>query len=150
MLRTALKECLLPSPAPSEPDEGRPAFHSDIRALRPDAWANRTPAARGREIEQAMWLSGVTSRDFDEVIEIALSPDRVTPVDDIVDLCSRKARACRERADDLAVALPPPNPHGRPPLPWHRRSAREAHELYRAADAWDSLARTLLSNHWPR
>ena len=97
-----------------------------------------------------MWLAGVGSRSFAETIDIVLSPHLVTPVDDIVALCARRAAACQERADALAAELPPPNPYGRPPLPWHRGQAREASELNRAAQAWDALGRLLLSNRWNR
>jgi hypothetical protein len=96
-----------------------------------------------------MWLAGVTTKDFHETIDIALSPDLVTPTQDIVDLCVHEARTCRERANALAREVPPPHPSGRPLLPWHRRRAREARDLYCAARSWDSLARALVSNRWP-
>ena len=124
MLRAALATWLRPAPEDAEPQEGRSAYQSDIRALRPDAWRSRAPVARGRDVERAMWLSGVSSEDFAQVVDIALSPHLVTPVDDIVQLCARRAAACRERGDALTIELPPPNPYGRPPLPWHRSSAR--------------------------
>ena len=95
-----------------------------------------------------MWLAGVSSRDFAEVVDIALSPHLVTPVDDIVALCSRHADACQREARALGAELPPPNPYGRPPLPWHRTLERQAHELHRVSHAWSALARTLLSNRW--
>lgn len=149
MLRAALRTWFRRDPDEEEASEGRDAFHSDIRAIRPDAWSSVTPPARGREVERAMWLSGVSTRDFRRSIDVTLSPDRVTPSDDIVELCDRKADACRQRANELAVGLPAPNAYGRPPLPAHRRRARQARELYRAADAWMSLSQTLLSNRWP-
>jgi hypothetical protein len=34
----------------------------------------------------------------------------------------------------------------RPPLLWHRTSTRRASELYRASQAWNAMARVLLSN----
>jgi hypothetical protein len=97
-----------------------------------------------------MWLAGVSSRDFSEVVDIDLSPHLVTPVDDIVALCRRRSEACEQRARGLSAGLPPPNTYGRPPLPWHRRNARQARELYRASQAWDAMARALLSNRWNR
>jgi hypothetical protein len=150
MLRAAIASWLRPASKEPEPDEGRTAYHSDIRAVRPDAWATETPVARGRDVERAMWLAGITSRTFSEAVGIILSPHLVTPVDDIVELCARRSTACQERADALAAELPPPNPYGRPPLPWHRGHAREASELHRAARAWDALGRLLLSNRWHR
>jgi hypothetical protein len=148
MLRAALATWLRLAPEDAEPQEGRSAYQSDIRALRPDAWTARAPVARGRDVEQAMWLSGVSSEDFAQIVDIALSPHLVTPVDDIVELCARRATACRERGDAVAAELPPPNLYGRPPLPWHRSGAREAAALHRAAHAWDTLGRLLLSNRW--
>ncbi len=148
MLRAAWTAWLDSRSDGEEPDDARFAFHSDIRALRPEAWSCGVPNARGREVEQAMWLAGVSSRDFDEVIDIALTPDRVTPVNDIATLCTRRARACQDRADALRAELPPPNPYGRPPLPWDRNKAREASALHRAARAWEALGRYLLSNRW--
>lgn len=148
MLRAAIATWFRPAPDDSEPPEGRTAYHSDIRAIRPDAWTTQAPAARGRDIEQAMWLAGLTSRDFAEVIGLPLSPHLVTPVDDIVALCARRATVCEERANALTAELPPPNSYGRPPLPWHRQSAREARELHRAAQAWHALSQLLLSNRW--
>lgn len=133
-----------------EPDEGREAYHSDIREVQPGAWASRSPRARGSDVERAMWLAGVSSRDFSDVIDIQLTPHLVTPVDDIVGLCRQRAQACERRADELRATLPPPNPYGRPPLPWHRRSVRHAEALYRASLAWNQLAQTLLSNRWDR
>lgn len=150
MLRAAMASWFRPASEDTEPPEGRAAYHSDIRALRPDAWSTDAPVARGRDVEQAMWLAGVSSRDFAEVIDLALAPHLVTPVDSIIELCRRRAMACKERADALTAELPPPNPYGRPPLPWHRRHAREASELHRAAQAWDTLGRLLLSNRWQR
>jgi len=135
------------SPAP-DPLEGRQAYHSDIRELRPEAWSSSSPAARGRDVERAMWLAGVSSRDFAEVVDLDVSPHLVTPVDDIIALCRRHADACRHEAQTISSALPPPNPYGRPPLPWHRTHARQARELYRASHAWDAFARALLSNRW--
>ena len=148
MLRTAIASWFRPASQDSEPAEGRAAYHSDIRALRPDAWAARAPVARGADVEQAMWLSGVSSNDFAQVVGLTLSPHLVTPVDDIVELCERRALGCEERAAALTAELPPPSSCGRPPLPWHRRSAREASELHRAAQAWHALGRLLLSNRW--
>ena len=148
MLRAAIASWLRPATKSSEPEQGRTAYHSDIRAIRPEAWATHAPEARGRDVERAMWLAGVPSRDFADVVDVALSPDRVTPVDHIVEICARRAASCQERADALAAALPPPNPYGRPPLPWNRRHAREASQLHRAAQAWDALGRLLISNRW--
>ena len=148
MLRARFAAWLRPASQTSEPSEGRQAYHSDIRELRPEAWSTRSPAARGRDVERAMWLAGVSSRDFSEAVGIDLSPHLVTPVDDIVTLCRREAAACEQRAHALSTELPPPNPYGRPPLPWHRTHARQARELYRASQAWDAMARTLLSNGW--
>ena len=150
MLRARLAAWLRPASQTPEPLEERLAYHSDIRELRPDAWSTHSPAARGRDVERAMWLAGVSSRDFSEVVDIELSPHLVTPVDDIVALCRRRAEACEQRARGLSAGLPPPNTHGRPPLPWHRRNARQARELYRASQAWDAMARALLSNRWNR
>jgi hypothetical protein len=95
-----------------------------------------------------MWLSGVSSRDFAEVVGIDLSPHLVAPSDDIVTLCRRRAESCERQARELDAGLPSPNPYGRPPLPWHRSNARQAKELYRASQAWDAMARALLSNRW--
>ena len=150
MLRARLAAWLRPASQTPEPLEERQAYHSDIRELRPDAWSTHSPAARGRDVERAMWLAGVSSRDFSEVVDIDLSPHLVTPVDDIVALCRRRSEACEQRARGLSAGLPPPNTHGRPPLPWHRRNARQARELYRASQAWDAMARALLSNRWTR
>lgn len=150
MLRAAIANWLGLEPEPAEPDEGRTAYHSDIRAVRPDAWATRVPPARGLDVERAMWLAGVSSRDFSEAVDVVLSPHLVTPVHDIVERCGRRASACRERACAVTAELPPPNPYGRPPLPWHRASAREAQALHRAADAWESLRQALLNNRWHR
>jgi hypothetical protein len=97
-----------------------------------------------------MWLAGVSSRDFSKVVDIDLSPHLVTPVDDIIALCRRRAEACEQQARGLSSGLPPPNTYGRPPLPWHRTNARQARELYRASQAWDAMARALLSNRWNR
>ena len=148
MLRARLAAWLLPASRTPEPLEGRQAYHSDIRELRPDAWSTHSPTARGRDVRRAMWLAGVSSRDFSEVVDIDLSPHLVTPVDHIVALCRRRAEACEQRARGLSADLPPPNPYGRPPLPWHRTSARQARELYRASQAWDAMVRALLSNRW--
>jgi len=148
MLRAAIASWFRPASEDSEPPEGRKAYHSDIRALRPDAWTTDAPVARGRDVEQAMWLAGVSSRDFAQVVDLPLSPHLVTPVDDIVELCQRRAMACEERAHALGAELPPPNAYGRPPLPWHRRSASEASALHRAAHAWRALGQLLLSNRW--
>lgn len=95
-----------------------------------------------------MWLAGVSARDFSEVVDIDLSPHRVTPVDDIVAICRARAEACAREAHELSAALPAPNSCGRPPLPWHRTHARHAQRLYRASHAWEALARLLLSNRW--
>ncbi len=148
MLRAAIASWFQPASRDSEPSEGRQAYHSDIRELRPDAWTANAPVARGRDIEQALLLAGVSSLEFAQVVDLGLAPHLVTPVDSIVELCARRAMACKERADALTAELPPPNTYGRPPLPWHRRSAREATELHRAAHAWDMLRRLLLSNRW--
>ena len=150
MLRARLAAWLRPASQTPEPLEERQAYHSDIRELRPDAWSTHSPAARGRDVERAMWLAGVSSRDFSEVVDIDLSPHLVTPVDDIVALCRRRSEACEQRARGLSAGLPLPNTYGRPPLPWHRRNARQARELYRASQAWDAMARALLSNRWNR
>ncbi len=150
MLRARLAAWFHSENTASEPEEGRHAYHSDIREVQPDAWASRTPTARGSDVEQAMWLAGISARDFAVVIDIDLTPHLVTPVDDIIGLCQQRARACERRADELSAGLPPPNPYGRPPLPWHRASAREAQALHRAARAWGLLAQTLLSNRWER
>ena len=150
MLLERFAAWLRPVDEPVEPNAGRQAYHSDIREVRPDAWSSRWPAARGRDIERAMWLAGVTSRDFEEVIGIDLSPDLVAPSDDIVEMCRRHAQSCAEQARALCADLPPPNPHGRPPLPWHRSAARRAEKLHRASRAWEMMARALLSNRWTR
>jgi len=150
MLRTRLAAWLRPASQTPEPLEERQAYHSDIRELRPDAWSTHSPAARGRDVERAMWLAGVSSRDFSKVVDIDLSPHLVTPVDDIIALCRRRAEACEQQARGLSAGLPPPNTYGRPPLPWHRTNARQARELYRASQAWDAMARALLSNRWNR
>jgi hypothetical protein len=148
MLRAAWTAWIDSHSNDEEPDEARVAFHSDIRALRPEAWSSGAPLARGCDVEQAMWLAGVSSRDFADVVDIALTPDRVAPVEDIASLCARRAAACQERAAALTSELPPPNPYGRPPLPWHRNKAREARALHRAAMAWEALGRYLVSNRW--
>jgi len=148
MLHTRLAAWFRADDPPVEPDAGRQAYHSDIREIAPDAWGGGSPAARGSDVERAMWLAGISSHDFAELIDIELTPHLVTPVDDIVDLCRRRARACELRAGELAASLPPPNPYGRPPLPCHRAQARQAQTLYRAVQAWDALARALISNRW--
>ncbi|MBW1761351.1 MAG: hypothetical protein JRG67_07375 [Deltaproteobacteria bacterium] len=148
MLRARIAAWLRPASQQPEPLEERQAYHSDIRELRPDVWSTHSPAAHGLDVERAMWLAGVSSRDFSEVVDIDLSPHLATPVDDIVALCRRTAEACERQAHGLSATLPPPNPYGRPPLPWHRTNARQARELYRAAQAWDAMARALLSNCW--
>ena len=148
MLRARLAAWLRPASPTRELLEGRPAYHSDIREVRPDAGWSDSPVARGLDVERAMWLAGVSSRDFAEVVDIDVAPHLVTPVDDIIALCRRQAEACEDQARALSAALPPPNPWGRPPLPWHRRSAHQAQSLYRASDAWSALARALLSNRW--
>lgn len=148
MLVARIASWLASNPGPPEPAEGREAYHSDIRELRPEAWSTHSPAATGRDVQSAMWLSGVSTRDFAEVIGIDLSPHVVAPCDDIVSSCRRRAKSCKARAQEIARELPPPNPYGRPPLPWHRSAARTADELYRASRAWDAMARALLSNRW--
>lgn len=148
MLRAAISTWLRPAPASLEPEEGRQAYHSDIRALRPDAWACDAPEARGREVEQALWLADVASADFARHADITLCAHLVTPVDEIIEVCRRQAQGCRERADELTATLPAPNPYGRPPLPWHRARSREATALHRKALGWETLRRTLLSNRW--
>ena len=148
MLRDAIASWFRPASNDTEPSEGRTAYHSDIRAIRPDAWSTEAPTARGVDIERALRLSGVSTRDFAQTVDIALSPQRVTPVDDIIALCGQRAMACQERADALTKELPPPNSYGRPPLPWHRTTAREASRLHRAANAWRTLRELLLSNRW--
>lgn len=148
MLRARLAAWLQPAPKTTELTEGRQAYHSDIRELHPDAWSSESPAARGSDVQSAMWLSGISSRDFAEVVGIDLSPHVASPADDIVTLCRRRAESCARRAQELSAELPPPNPYGRPPLPWHRKDARQASELYRASRAWDAMASALLSNRW--
>jgi hypothetical protein len=148
MLRARLAAWLRPATETIDPLEGRQAYHSDIRELRPEAWSTYSPAARGSDVEQAMWLAGVSSRDFSEVVDLELSPHLVTLADDIVASCRRQAEACEQRANELTAELPPPNPYGRPPLPWHRVNARRAQRLYRASRAWDAMASALLSNRW--
>ena len=148
MLRARLAAWLRPALQTPERLEGRQAYHSDIRELRPDAWSTHSPAARGRDVEQAMWLAGVSSRDFSEVVDLDLSPHLVTLADDIVTSCRRQAEVCEQRARELTAELPPPNQYGRPPLPWHRTNVRRAERLYRASQAWDTMARALLSNRW--
>lgn len=148
MLPARIAAWLRPPARPPEPSEQRQAYHSDIRELKPEAWSSSAPAARGCDVEHAMWLAGVTSRDFASVVDIALTPHRVTPVDDIVRLCQRHAAACEQEAAALIERLPGVSSDGPPPLPWHHQNAREAEELRRAARAWDALARALLSNRW--
>jgi hypothetical protein len=148
MLHARLAAWLRPASDIPAPFEGRQAYHSDIRTLRPDAWSSQSPAARGRDVQSAMWLSGVSSRDFSEVVGIEISPHLVTPADDIVALCQQRSARCARQAHQLSARVPPPNSYGRPPLPCHRTAAREAKELYRASQAWDSMARALLSNRW--
>lgn len=148
MLRARLAAWLRPALPSFDPVEGRAAYHSDIRELYPDAWSGDSPPARGWDVQRAMWLSGVSSRDFAKVVDIDVSPHLVTPVDDIVDQCRRQAQACGEQARALLAVLPPPNPYGRPPLPCHRTSAQRAQALQRASDAWSALAQVLLSNRW--
>ena len=148
MLPARLAAWLWPASHASEATDGRLAYHSDIRELRPEIWSRRSPAARGCEVQRALFLAGVSSKDFREVIGVVLSPHRVTPVDDIVARCLRRGEECACEAEHLRAKLPPPNPYGRPPLPWHRGQARQAEKLYRASQAWDALARALLSNCW--
>ncbi|KPK14504.1 MAG: hypothetical protein AMJ62_13170 [Myxococcales bacterium SG8_38] len=148
MLRARLAAWLRPAAGTSEAFEERQAYHSDIRALEPEAWSSLAPSARGCDVERAMWLAGVTSHDFASVVDIALTPHRVTPVDDIVRLCQRRAVSCENEAAVLIEQLPGTSAGGPPPLPWHRQSVRKARKLHRAARAWDALARTLLSNRW--
>jgi hypothetical protein len=148
MLRARIAALLQPAPRASEPADGRPAYHSDIRELRPESWSRRSPAAQGSDIERALWLAGVSSRDFAEIVDIDISPHLVAPVDDIVDICLRRSEVCAQQAQELSAQLPGPNAYGRPPLPWHRSFARDAEKLYRASRAWDALARALLSNRW--
>lgn len=148
MLHARFAAWLRPASNAPESSEGRQAFHSDIRELSADPWATHAPSARGRDVQSAMWLSGVTSRDFAEVVGIGLSPHLVVPTDHIVAMCRQRAVTCERRARQLNAALPPPNSWGRPPLPCHRAAAREARELVRASLAWDAMARALLSNRW--
>jgi len=148
MLPARLAAWLRPESDAPEPAEGRQAYHSDIREIRPDAWSTHSPTARGRDVQSAMWLSGVSSRDFSDVVGIDLSPHLVAPADDIVALCRQRSELCARQAHQLSAELPPPNSYGRPPLPCHRTAAREAKELYRASKAWDAMARALLSNRW--
>ena len=85
MLRARLAAWLRPASQTPEPLEERQAYHSDIRELRPDAWSTHSPAARGRDVERAMWLAGVSSRDFSEVVDIGqegwVSSRSSTPVE---------------------------------------------------------------------
>ncbi len=148
MLRARLAAWLRPVSDPPDLLEGRQAYHSDIREIRPDAWSIHSPIARGRDVQSAMWLSGVSSRDFADVVGIDLSPHLVAPADDIVALSRQRSEIRARQAHELRAELPPPNSYGRPPLPCHRTAAREAEELYRASQAWDALARALLSNRW--
>ena len=97
MLRVRLAAWLRPIAPTPELSEGREAYHSDIRELRPEAWSTYSPAARGRDVERAMWLAGVSSRDFSEAVGIDLSPHLVTPVDDIVTVCRQRAETCEQR-----------------------------------------------------
>lgn len=150
MLRARIAAWIRPATESAEPSEGRLAYHSDIRELRPEAWSAHSPAARGRDIQSAMWLAGVSSRDFAEVIGIDLSPHLAAPSDDIVALCRQRAESCEQQARELGARLPAPNSYGRPPLPWHRSNARKAAELHRASQAWSAMARALLSNRWTR
>lgn len=148
MLRARLAALLRPFHREPISAGDREAFHSDIRELRPDAWSNEHPKACGRDVEQAMLLAGVGSRDFARVVDIDLTPHLVTPVDNIIAICLARAEACSQQAHQLCSELPAPNPWGRPPLPWHRVCARKAGDLYRAAHAWESLARSLVNNRW--
>ncbi len=148
MLRARLAAMLRPFHREPTSVGEREAYHSDIRELRPDAWSNKHPKACGSDVEQAMLLAGVGSRDFARVVNIDLTPHLVTPVDDIVVICQARAEACGQQAEQLCSELPEPNPWGRPPLPWHRAYARQAEELYRAAHAWQSLAGSLVNNRW--
>lgn len=148
MLRDRLAAWLRPASQTPEPPEGRPAYHSDIRELRPDAWSTHSPAARGRDVQSAMWLSGVSSQDFAEVVGIDLSPHLAAPSDHIITICRRRAESCERQARELGAGLPSPNPYGRPPLPRDRSNARQAKELFRASQAWGAMARALLSNRW--
>lgn len=148
MLHARFAAWLRPASDAPESPEGRDAYHSDIRELNPDPWSTHSPAARGRDVQRAMWLSGISSRDFTEVVGIDLSPHLVTPADHIVALCRQRSEMCARQAHQLSVALPPPNSCGRPPLPCHRTAAREAKELVRASLAWDAMACALLSNRW--
>ncbi|NNE18344.1 MAG: hypothetical protein HKN10_07700 [Myxococcales bacterium] len=131
-----------------ESSDGRQAYHSDIRELSADPWSTHLPTARGRDVQSAMWLSGVSSRDFAEVVGIGLSPHLVAPADHIVARCRQHSEICARRARELSAALPPPNSYGRPPLPCHRTAAREAKELVRASLAWEAMAGALLNNRW--
>ncbi len=148
MLHARFAAWLRPASDAPESPEGRHAYHSDIRELSPDPWSTHSPTARGRDVQSAMWLSGISSRDFAEVVGIDLSPHLVTPADHIVALCRQRSETCERQAHRLSAALPPPNSCGRPPLPCHRTAAREAKELVRASLAWDAMARALLSNRW--
>lgn len=148
MLGARLVAWFRSEPTPIEPDGGREAYHSDIRELRPEAWASQSPSARGSDVERAMWLAGISSLDFAEAIDIELTPHLVTPVDDIIASCRERARMCERRADELRATLPPPNPYGRPPLPGHRTIVRQAEAFHRASLAWERLAHLLVSNRW--
>ncbi|MFW2386897.1 MAG: hypothetical protein ACN4G0_01065 [Polyangiales bacterium] len=150
MLRARIAAWIRPVHEPTEPSEGRLAYHSDIRELRPEAWSAHSPTARGRDVQRAMWLAGVSSRDFAEVVGIDLSPNLAAPSDDIVALCRRRAESCEQQARELGAQLPAPNTYGRPPLPWHRSNARKVEELHRASQAWSAMAIALLNNRWTR
>lgn len=148
MLHARFAAWLRPASDAPESPEGRHAYHSDIRELSPDPWSTHSPTARGRDVQSAMWLSGISSRDFAEVVGIDLSPHLVTPADHIVALCRQRSETCTRQAHQLSAALPPPNSCGRPPLPCHRTAVREAQELVRESLAWDAMAHTLLNNRW--
>lgn len=148
MLRARLETLLQPLRPQTTPVEAREAYHSDLRELLPEAWSRRHPRALGSDVERAMMLAGIGSRDFARVVKIDLSPHVAVPVDDIVSICQGHARTCTERARRLRAALPRPNPWGRPALPIHRAYAREAEQLQRSAEAWSALAGHLVSNRW--
>ena len=148
MLRARLEALLQPLRRETAPVEARDAYHSDLRELLPQAWSRRHPRALGSDVERAMLLAGISSRDFARVVKIDLSPHVAVPVDDIISICQGHARACSQRARRLRAALPCPNPWGRPALPIHRVYAREAEQLHRSAEAWSALAAHLVSNRW--
>jgi len=148
MLHARFAAWIRPASDAAASTEGRHAYHSDIRELSADPWSTHSPSARGRDVQSAMRLSGISSRDFAEVVGVGLSPHLVAPTDHIVTMCRQRSEVCARQARQLSAALPPPNSCGRPPLPCYRTLAREAEALVRASLAWDAMAHALLSNRW--